>query len=543
MNKLFITITVALVCHVTSVAAAQDEAKTQNFLKQTEERIFQTLQTHAQQAGDEGKDLLEYIQHSTKKRKDIQWKPEAPETFEKVTFAPDTPFSYVYATRYQEYIVNKDAFAALFQLEPKSKELGRETLEMLRELTRAMGEQIIRQRCGDFRSYWCRGDWRKGIRKPSAHHLYDAEGRVNPVALYGLYMEYILWKRPESSPEDADFHSFVKKLAEHRSEYKQLAEEVEKYYPAGGAPLHRMLEYEASWSACWVMAKKALLTYCGNDKDAEEDGKKLTDIVNKHVQKLTEGPLPDAQKNYIHQKYQMNNLTQGTDVPAEMLQKMEQKATAVAITVPKSAEEAKQIAERKKRQERARNLGVAYADYLTLLGDDKVWDIESSAAAKIDKKLKKLIVSTRIQLSYAFIEQYKELLDLLDTVQDNASAESKIPEIVRIGMDMNKTSRLHRSMGFEVTFPNNAFVNEESREFARNHKELLQECVILKARASELSKRLKKSNYFGSRNFEQLIRNFDNDQHIEKDDIWKDPTFVMKGLYTYYEILLISGAF
>lgn len=543
MNKLFITITVALVCHVTSVAAAQDEAKTQNFLKQTEEQIFQTLQTHAQQAGDEGKDLLEYIQHSTKKRKDIQWKPEAPETFEKVTFAPDTPFSYVYATRYQEYIVNKDAFAALFQLEPKSKELGRETLEMLRELTRAMGEQIIRQRCGDFRSYWCRGDWRKGIRKPSAHHLYDAEGRVNPVALYGLYMEYVLWKRPDSSPEDADFHSFIKKLAEHRSEYKQLAEEVEKYYPAGGAPLHRMLEYEASWSACWVMAKKALFIYCENDKDAEEDGKKLTDIVNKHVQKLTEGPLPDAQKNYIHQKYQMNNLTQGTDVPAEMLQKMEQKATAVAITVPKSAKEAKQIAERKKRQERARQLGEAYADYLALLGDDKVWNIESSAGVKLDKKLKKLIVSTRIQLSYALIEQYKELLDLIDTVQDNASAESKIPEIVRIGMDMNKTSRLHRSMGFEFTFHYNAFIQEESREFAINHKELLQECAILKARASELSKRLKKSNYFGSRNFEQLIRNFDKNQHIEKDDIWKDPTFVMKDLYTYFELSLLSGAF
>ncbi len=542
MNKLFITITAALICHVTGVASAQDEAKTQKFLQQTEERIFQTLQEHAKQAGDEGKDLLEYIQHSTKTRKDIQWKPEAPETFEKVTFAPDTPFSYVYATEYQKYIVNKEAFAALFQLEPKSKELGRETHEMLRELTRAMGEQIIRQRCGDFRSYWCRGDWRKGIRKPSAHHLYDAEGRVNPVALYGLYMEYVLWKHPESSPENADFHSFVKKLAEQQSEYKQLAEEVEKNYPVGGAPLHRMLEYEASWSACWVMAKQALFTYCGNDKDAEEDGKKLTDIVNKHVQQLTEGPLPDAQKNYIHQKYQMNNLTQGTDVPAEMMQKLEQKATTVAITVPKSAEEAKQIAERKKRQERARQLGEAYADYLALLGDDKVWNIECSPAAKIDKKLKNLIVSTRVQLSYALVEQYKELLDLIDTVQDKASAESKIPEIVRVAMDMNKTSRLYRSMGFEVTFPNNAFLNDESREVARNHKELLLECAILKARASELCKRLDRSNYFGSRNFEQLMKDFADTRILVADAIWKDPMYVMKNLYTYYEILLFSGA-
>ena len=543
MNKLFITITTALICHVIGVAAAQDEAKTQKFLQQTEERIFQTLQEHAKQAGDEGKDLLEYIQHSTKKRKDIQWKPEIPETFEKVTFAPDTPFSYVYTTGYQEYIVNKEAFAALFQLEPKSKKLGRETLEMLRELTRAMGEQIIRQRCGDFRSYWCRGDWRKGIRKPSAHHLYDAEGRVNPVALYGLYMEYVLWKRPDSSPEDANFHSFVKKLAEHRTEYKQLAEEVEQHYPSGGAPLHRMLEYEASWSACWVMAKKALFTYCGNDKDAEEDGKKLTDIVNKHVQKLTEGPLPDAQKNYIHQKYQMNNLTQGTDVPAEMLQKMEQKATAVAITVPKSAEEAKQIAKRKKRQERVRQLGEAYADYLALLGDDKVWDIESNFTAKIDKKLKKLIISTRLQLSYAFLDQYKELLDLIDTVQDNASAESKIPEIVRIAMDMNKTYRLYCSMGFEVTFPKNAFIKEESLELARNFKELLQECAILKARASELSKRLDRNNYFGSRNFELLMIDFTVTNHLVADDIWTEPMYFMQHLHFYYQLWLLSGAF
>lgn len=452
MKYRFISSLSILYCFA-SLIYGQNESPEQNFIYETKNRVLTKLKEHAEKFGENGNHLLKGIRNFEDPRQGVNWKSESTATFAQETFAPDTAFSYVY-TMDNEMLVHQDAMAELLKLPAASSKLRTETDKMLSEMARSIGEQIIRIECSDFRLYWCRGDYREEIRKPSAHHLYDTEGRTNPVALYGLYAEYVMrHQNTNDTTERQGWHNFIKQIAERDDEYTKLATEAENHYPEDGKSLHQMLGYEATWSACWVMAKKALLAYCSNDKDAEKDGRRIINTVNKHIQALVASNLPEPQKKFIQQKYPMDKLTNGLNVPSDLMARLEAKAADAGILTPANAAEARQKEMEQKRVLRLAGICRLHADYIQLLPDDKAWELEEKNGSfgeleKYDDRTRKLVADVQLELFRAFTDHQDELNDLLVKVKDKATAEKYAPlvfqkqvEIAAAAMHMDRLNK------------------------------------------------------------------------------------------------------
>ncbi len=448
---------IAICCSVVHVTQAQDAVRAESFIQETQERILAKLQENAQAAGEDGEPLLTCIRDFQAPRHSVKWKLEEAAAFEKKTFAANRAFRYAYI-RENVHVVHLEKVRALLQMTAADTRLEPETNALLSEMARSMGEQMMRLNCGDFRSYWC-STRSNAVKKPIPQHLYDAQGRVNPVALYGLYTEYMMRRNVAA---DAGWHDFVAKQAEQDAEYQKMAETAKQYYPEGGKDLRRMLGYEASWSACWVMAKKALLEYCGPDKDAKEEGLEIAQRVNQYIQDLATAQLPEAQKNYIHNKYPMDKLADGLNVPPEVLAKLEAAEAELQILSPQNAEKAKQLAFEREREKRLVGVCKMSADYVRLLQKDSAWKLKMEHGEWVnqDPETEKLVHEVLAELFRIFVDRQEEINELLALVKDKETADKYAPLILQkqreagvACMHMNQMQRSSDSGRYTIFAP------------------------------------------------------------------------------------------
>ena len=429
MSTIFNKVVIVLYSGVVSLAGGQDVADVQNFLHITEARIIDTLRQNATELGKNGEHLIKGLRDYQNPKNDVTWKIVDTAGFEQTTFAPSCPFYYVYTTE-NMLIGQRQTLTELLKQDAASPSLHNSTNKLLSEMARSIGEQIIRLDCGDFREYWCAGNFQR-IQKKSTHHLYDAEGRVNPVALYGLYAEYIMRQKHLNN---AGWHDFLEKLAEQNTEFEKLAKTAKQHYPEEGKVLRKMLGHEATWSACWIMAKKALLTYCGNEKDAKEEGREIVEQINKCIQNLMNAKLPEAQKNYIHQKYPMDKLASGLDLPPDKLAQLEESASELHIITPANADEVRKQEIEKKRLKQMSGVCGMTADYIRLLPKESAWELESDFRGnltKYDDEMRKLVFDIYYELLHIFIDKQDAINELLSKVTDKVTADKYAPHILQ----------------------------------------------------------------------------------------------------------------
>lgn len=475
-------ISLSLCCAFIGLVNGQDDAAVQDFLQETRERVEKKLQKVATIAEENGKMILSGLAEYKSPRRAVEWKITDTETFEKELFAEDRPFCYAYSES-NCICVHQAALKNLLKQEKGSPVLETETNKMLSEMSRGIGEQMIRCMFGDSRSYWTRGDNNSLIRKPSRQHLYDEQGRVNPVALYGLYIEFLMRQNLNAAAPDGvagkGWHNFLEKVAEHDKEYDRLAKIAKKHYPEEGAALHRMLAYESTWSALWCMAKKALLAYCGSDKDAEEDGNAIVAEVNKYIKSFTADNLPEAQKSYIYSKYPMGDLTSGLNLKPEQLKKVEEKAAQVSIIMPENAAAARNREIEEKRVKRIASVCNLHVDYLQLLSNESAWDIKETKTLtakekELDDKMRSMVLDIQYELFEIFADRQDELNELLAKVKDTATADKYAPFIyqkqIEAGMALLHYQEMVREKVFHFYTTNAQKFHPINRQKEKEHK-------------------------------------------------------------------------
>lgn len=487
MTKIIRAIIMFVFCTTGVVLGVEDEA-IQGFLRKTEGRIAELLQTGIEAKLEKqinvrgaGKELAQQVANA-------RFVPVGESEFRKHPFAGDKSFNYAYVCNSGAFRVNREAIARLISQPAATPQLREETSKLISDLSRGSGELIACILMNDFKQYWnLANEGAAGVRRDSRRHAYDADGRVNPVAIFGVYVEHLIRKQiPQETP--LGLHEFAEQLAAAEPEYAVLSQEMKAYYPEDDFALLQMLGYEASWSAVWAMGLQCI------QKLPDTNAKRLerqVNQVNRLIGKLTELKIPDEQKSYIQTKYsisKLNELAEGKvhfDSPEDAIEKEKAKAE-------------------EKRRQRVRRLCGMYADYLRLLEDNEVWYIEGEE----NEHLAKLVVNLKVELDCDLVEKLAELVSILDSIQDTDSAEAKIPVIVHHLLRMREIARLGEAMAMESTFrkmmdSRRAKPSFVAREYVADILQINNKSLIA---LSQIMERMKKKEYYNSEKLAALLQ-------------------------------------
>lgn len=432
MIKKIRAIIIFLFCTAGVVMGVEDDAM-QSFLRETEGRIAELLQKGIESKLEKqinvrgaGKELAQHVAKAS-------FVTVGESEFRQYHLTEDKPFNYAYACNTGAFLVNREAIARLISQPVSTPLLREETSKLISDLAKGSGELIACLLMNDFKQYWHLASERTASeRRDSRCHVHDADGRVNPVAIFGVYAEYLIRKQIPQGTPIGGLHEFAAQLAVAEPEYTVLAKEMKAHYPEDDHALLQMLGGEASWSAVWAMGAQCIQNLPNTDANSS---KRQANRLNKLIKKLTGLKISDEQKHYLSTKYsfsKLNELAGGKvcfDTPEEVLEKEKSKAE-------------------EKRLQRVRRICGMHAEYLQLLKNNDVWYTEDEP----DERLVKLVSTLQSELACDLVDKFVELLDILNTIQDTASAEEKIPALVYHLLRMREIARLREAMSMEVTF-------------------------------------------------------------------------------------------
>lgn len=418
------------------------------------------------------------------------WQWESAADFNHRLFAPGKPFCYVYPREYAVHAANREALEALLKL-PEGEKINRETSALLSEICRANGEYVICRLFGDFRQYWSEEEREKRGKKETEHHLYDAAGRVNPVALYGLYTEHMMLQRV--GQESRGFHEWVKTLADRDGEFQKLADEAVTYYPQEEEALLKMLSLEASWSAIWCMARDGIMT--GLKKESR--GSNKLNRVNKHIRQLNFEQLPKTQADYIQAKYDMSKVAEGLEIPSDKQDVVQR--LAGKITTPESVEKILATEAEQKREERLVNVCNIYLQYINLLGDDNAWKIEKEPTEDlphIDKQLREFVLDLYMELTAILVEHGEEYIALASKINSQETGEMLTGELSEIAKAMNTTGFFIKMLCH--TFHDILITDKADPKLVAENRDLVLRTMKVGITLEQIRQRFVQHNYYNS---------------------------------------------
>lgn len=520
-NKLFMVSCVL----VSGVTTGQDLGNIRSFVYQTEKKIAEDLSAaieNSVQTRNLRHDLQQFLLGKT-----TEWSYLEETEFDKVTFAPGRSFGYVYGKGQPGFAVNRNALNQLLTLKEGDSQLLPEVSTFLRELTRTNGELILS--CllfRDFSVYWVRGASNQHTWQDRTHHLYDTEGRVNPLAIFGLFAEHTLFQQKQK--DAPGFHEWLNGMAIQDGEYTELAKEAQAFYPQEMNTLLGMMAAEATWSAIWYTAKEAMEKAIKKTASA----KHMIDSVNRVIEKMRWDNITPEQQTYLLTKYDLSRLTEGMDVPEE--KKDELLKLANNISNPKKAAEKLAAEAEQRRQLRIANILKTHLLFYELMDEPDAWKIVYVPEAKehsIDKKMREVTIRAHIELQHILTEHGESFVKLASKIHNQASADAYADELREIALKMrvagfhmyilttefDQVFRIHSDMKF-------------NKKIEREYEEQLQSATRAKQMSVTFTKlwdRHKRMEYYGSEKLKSLYTDNDLWKHsgdfilLFTLDVWK----------------------
>lgn len=413
-----------------SPAVGQTEAEVKGLVQRAEAQIIELLQKgyHAELPKATAVGLTDSIGQQLSAAEYVLQDESA---FNRYKAVKTKPFTYVYAEA-EKFVLNREELEQLLKPEQEKARLQSGAALMIRELARASGELIICRQMQDINVYWGTESNRNGKQQ----HLYDEEGRVNPVAIYGTYTEHLVRKQIPGGHTPQNLHAFVRSLAAEDSSYTEFAADVTENYPEDDEALLRMLGAEASWSAMWAKGKECITLA---EAKEERKAKRQAARLNGYIKKMANSNLPEEQKQYLYNKYsfrQLNALANGK----------------VEFDIPEDVLETQKTEAQKKEEERldssARRICRMYATFFQLLGEEEVWAMEGTP----DKRLEQLVYDAYLELTRSFVEDFVELETMLDNIHNTAEADTAVPAIIHKALEMDQHARLLMALGYDAMF-------------------------------------------------------------------------------------------
>lgn len=417
-----------------------------------------------------------------------QWKSAA--AFNQKLFAPGRSFCYVYPQEYAVHAANREALEALLKL-PEGEKINRETSALLSEICRANGEYVICHLFGDFRQYWSEEAREKRGKQETEHHLYDAAGRVNPVALYGLYTEHMMLRRV--GQESRGFHEWVKTRADRDGEFQKLADEAVTYYPQEEEALMKMLSMEASWSAIWCMARDGIMT--GLKKESR--GSNKLNRVNRHIRNLNFEQLPKPQADYIQAKYDMSKVAEGLEIPSDKQDVVQR--LAGKITPPANAAAQRANRAELERQKRLLYICNIYRQFLEIKDDVEAWRLNQDPDTyeyHTDERTRKLINATYAEMLLIMTEQGEEYIDLASKINSQATGETLTGELSEIAKAMNTTGFFIKMLVH--TFHDILITDKADPKLVAENRDLVLRTMKVGITLEQIRQRFVQHNYYNS---------------------------------------------
>lgn len=524
MIKKIRAIIIFLFCTAGVVMGVEDDAM-QSFLRETEGRIAELLQKGIESKLEKqinvrgaGKELAQHVAKAS-------FVTVGESEFRQYPLIGDKPFNYAYACNTGAFLVNREAVARLISQPASTPLLREETSKLISDLAKGSGELIACLLMNDFKQYWHLASERTASeRRDSRCHVHDADGRVNPVAIFGVYAEYLIRKQIPQGTPIGGLHEFAAQLAVAEPEYTVLAKEMKAHYPEDDHALLQMLGGEASWSAVWAMGAQCIQNFPNTDANSS---KRQANRLNKLIKKLTGLKIPDEQKHYLSAKYsfsKLNELAGGKvcfDTPEEVLEKEKSKAE-------------------EKRLQRVRRICGMHAEYLQLLKNNDVWHTEGEP----DERLIKLVSTLQSELACDLVDKFIELLDILNTIQDTDSAEEKIPALMYHLLRMREITRLREAMDMEATF--GKMMDRQGNKLQRLDNADIVEKLKINSEAlntlSQIMERMRKMEYYNSEKLAALLRplgfaSTGSSYMGPNRGLWYETRHALEGLHMEYLLI------
>ncbi len=356
--------------------------------------------------------------------------------------------------------VNTERLQALLRATERTPEVERETLLLLMESAAILGEYQLSSAWYGLRDYWrCVTETSRKKKAVHASHLQDAEGRVNPLTVYGAYCAYLVSRHCYG--EGIGFYDWLKTVAA-TEEYKHFVEETIAHYPEyfirsnpveeeqeknlnldAENGLMTMLRFENQWLQIWLLYLK------NNDiQDAtSEDYREYRETIRQYMETALENHphLSAAAISYVKNKYPIIINAEPEDEKEDSLpHETENTENAIA------SEEAKVSPEEAKRQAEAdaRRCVEAHGIYYRLLNKKRVWD-NLISGEYIDPEAVQLVNYLIAEELKMFAEHVRMFLYVSLKIKDKKTADTYAPYLALILQEMDKCAEAVLLLGTE----------------------------------------------------------------------------------------------
>lgn len=410
-------------------------------------------------------------------------------------------YSYMhYRGKDLQISVNTEKLQTLIRTKERTPEIERETLLLLMESAAILGEIQLSAAWHGLRDYWrctAEANRRKG-RVVHSTHLQDAEGRVNPLTVYGAYCAYLVSRHCYT--EGMGFHEWLKMVAA-TEEYKHFVEETVAHYPeefigsakegkaaAGSKPtlnldaddgLMTMLRFENQWLQIWMVYLK---TEEIKDKTCEDYREKI-ETIKQYIEKSLKqhSHLPANAVSYVQKKYPI--IIDGKQVGC----------VDGTQTGSEESDSASEMNKAKRNAEAdARRCLEAHTIYYELLDKKEVWSAMAEGTS-VDPKAAQLVKYLILEEMKIFANHVKMFHYVTMKIRDKETADAYAPYLKLILNEMDECAEQLMYLG--TTFRKGMEKSGFSQATAQEVMALMRPVIFQYREAEERIKNMVKPEY------------------------------------------------
>lgn len=328
----------------------------------------------------------------------------------------------------KKFAVNDTALVNLLSKEePGDEEIREFTYTILKESAYALGESWAAENYPAIREYWADFS-QKG-------QLTDESGRINPLAVSGLYAEHLIDNMGNKT--NASFHEFTQNQTKAGT---SIAQGITANYPdvtsdAGSFKqgLLAAFSLEDTYIKRWKLSKK--------DKPSARETKQITQLT----QSISNSPLPQAFKTYLEQKYPTGQAVAPTPKPEPEPDPEPQPENQTTGQSSYSTDDHIRL----KEPERAKEFCSQYLNFVNLMDDESVWDTPRDRM--LDSRLRKLLMYAINEELKTFARLSAEYKAKAARIQSPTRREDAVSDLIETMLEMEHCAE--HIISLKVAFP------------------------------------------------------------------------------------------